>query len=114
MLFLEKGRVCTCVFMCVCVLEGVCVVSGPVIEPCQAPRAKPGLLDRNCLFTGYTTVYLKTIGLAGLLHRTPFRYRSQTSSSSYPTSLLYFSHFLNCLFFFKFAVNLSALKSNLL
>lgn len=87
------------VYVYVCVLEGVCVVSGPVIEPCQAPRAKPSLLDRNCLFTGYTTVCLKTIGLAGLLHRTPFRYRFQTSGSSYPTSLLYFSRFLNCPFF---------------
>lgn len=70
---------CVYVHVCVCVLEVVCVcvrvVSGPVIEPCQAPRAEPSLLDRNCLFTGYTTVYLKTIGLAGLLHRTPFRYR---------------------------------------
>lgn len=85
MLFLEKGRVCTCVFMCVCGREkergAVCVVSGPVIRPCQAPRAKPSLLDRNCLFTGYTTVYLKTIGLAGLLHRTPFRYKHQASGS---------------------------------
>lgn len=48
----------------VCVREALCVVSGPLIRACQAPRAKPSLLDRNCLFTGYTTVYLKTIGLA--------------------------------------------------
>lgn len=77
MLFLEKGLVCTCVFMHVC----VCVASGPAIQPCQAPRAKPSLLDRNCLFTGYTGVYLKSIRLAGLLLGTPYRHRHRDCCS---------------------------------
>ena len=50
--------------MCVCVCVCVCVLSGSVIEPCQASRAKLSLLGRNCLFAGYTIVYLKTIRLA--------------------------------------------------
>lgn len=99
MLFLEKGRVCICARarVCLCVRERgrVCAVSGLAIEPCQTPRAKPSLLDRNCLFTGYTTVYLKTIGLAGLLQRTPCRYRYQASGSCFTTCLL-------CAIFFFF------------
>lgn len=110
MLFLEKGRVCICARarVCLCVRERgrVCAVSGLAIEPCQTPRAKPSLLDRNCLFTGYTTVYLKTIGLAGLLQRTPCRYRYQASGSCFTTCLLcaifFFSFFQNSLFYMKF------------
>lgn len=103
-----KGpRVYMCARVCLCVRERgrVCAVSGLTIEPCQTPRAKPSLLDRNCLFTGYTTVYLKTIGLAGLLQRTPCRYRYQASGSCFTTCLLcaiFFSFFQNSLFYMKF------------
>lgn len=76
------------------------MVSGRVIELCQAPRAKPGLPDRNCLFTGYTTVYLKTRRLAGLLHRTPFRYRYQAAHMLH--LYFFFNHFLNCILCIKF------------
>lgn len=87
-----RGRAC----LCVRERGRVCAVSGLAIEPCQTPRAKPSLLDRNCLFTGYTTVYLKTIGLAGLLQRTPCRYRYQASGSCFTTCLLC------AIFFFPF------------
>lgn len=66
-----KTAVCVCICMWVC-----------VIELCQACRAKLGLLGRNCLFTGYTTVYLRTIRLAGLLHWTPLN----TDASILPVS----------------------------
>lgn len=93
-----KGpRVYMCARACVYVRGRVCAVSGLAIEPCQTPRAKPSLLDRNCLFTGYTTVYLKTIGLAGLLQRTPCRYRYQASGSCFTTCLLC------AIFFFRIA-----------